>query len=207
MELSAPAARVLGALIEKSLATPQGYPLSMAALLTACNQQTNRDPVTDHDERTVRDALDELKAADLVRTVYVARSSTPKYAHKAADELDLKPSGQALLAVLLLRGPQTVGELRARSERLHEFESLAAVDAALRDLAAHPYQPLLAEQPRRPGQKEARFAHLLSPLDAQAQPAADLPDAADDLRAAVATLREEVAALRAEVAEVRELLA
>lgn len=201
MELSAPAQRVLGSLLEKALATPQGYPLSLAALLTACNQATNRDPVTDHGEATLRQAIDELKAAELVRTVYQARSSVPKYVHRAAEELDLKPDGQALLAVLLLRGPQTVGELRARSERLHEFPDLPAVDAAVQALVTHPYRPLAAEQPRRPGQKEVRYRHLLGgdePAPALA-PALDQADEGD-LRADVAALREEVAALRAEVA-------
>lgn len=209
MELSAPAQRVLGSLVEKALATPQGYPLSMAALLTACNQATNRDPVTGYDEAVLRQAIDELKAAELVRTVYHARSSTPKYVHRAAEELDLKADGQALLAVLLLRGPQTVGELRARSERLHEFPDLPAVEGAVQALVTHPYRPLAAEQPRRPGQKEVRYRHLLAAEDPAgtaspvAAPAAPPDPADDDLRAEVAQLREEVAALRTEVASLR----
>ena len=227
MELTPPALRVLGALIEKELATPQGYPLSLNALRTACNQTTNRDPVVDYDEATVRAALDELSALDLVSAAYAARSNTPKYAHQLADYLEVGTDAVALLGVLMLRGPQTVGELRQRTDRLHAFADLGEVHRVLADLQHHPLQPLTAEVPRQPGQKEGRWRHLLGGAagpDAlgtdglgadglgadglgahvRTAPAAGAHPAAGAGSAAatgeVAALREEVAELRDEVA-------
>ncbi len=221
MELTPPALRVLGALIEKELATPQGYPLSLNALRTACNQTTNRDPVVDYDEATVRAALDELSALDLVSAAYAARSNTPKYAHQLADYLEVGTDAVALLGVLMLRGPQTVGELRQRTDRLHAFADLGEVHRVLADLQHHPLQPLTAEVPRQPGQKEGRWRHLLGgapgpdALGADGlgddglgahvppAPAAGGHPAAGAGSAAtgeVAALREEVAELRDEVA-------
>lgn len=221
MELTPPALRVLGALIEKELATPQGYPLSLNALRTACNQTTNRDPVVDYDEATVRAALDELSALDLVSAAYAARSNTPKYAHQLADYLEVGTDAVALLGVLMLRGPQTVGELRQRTDRLHAFADLGEVHRVLADLQHHPLQPLTAEVPRQPGQKEGRWRHLLGGAagpDAlgtdglgddglgahvpTAPAAGGHPAAGADPAATgeVAALREEVAELRDEVA-------
>jgi len=202
MELSPPAQRVLGALIEKELATPNGYPLSLNALRNATNQSTNRDPVTDYDEPVLREALTELSGGDLVVTRYAHGSNTPKYAHTLDDHLELDTSGVSLLAVLMLRGPQTVGELRTRTERLHRFPELSDVHEALERLRTHPFGALVAEVPRQPGQKEGRWCHLLGGEAAPAAPAADGPPAAasapiDDGR--VAALQQEVAELRDDV--------
>ena len=171
MELTAAGQRVLGCLVEKALATPQQYPLSINALRTACNQTTGRDPVVDYDEDDVRAGLEELKAQQLVRTEYARGSRVPKSAHRLAEQLDLDAAQQALVGLLLLRGPQTVGELRSRSGRMHDFASIELVEAVLQSLASHRFGPLVELQERRPGQKEARWAHLLGPSAA----APDLP--------------------------------
>ena len=172
MELTAAGQRVLGCLVEKSLATPQQYPLSINALRTACNQTTGRDPVVDYDEADVRAGLDDLKSHELVRTEYARGSRVPKSAHRLAEQLDLDPAQQALVGLLLLRGPQTVGELRSRSGRMHDFTSLELVEAVLQSLANHRFGPLVELQERRAGQKEARWAHLLGASVA----ASDTPD-------------------------------
>lgn len=172
MELTPPGQRVLGCLVEKAMATPQQYPLSLNALRTACNQTTGRDPVVDYEDDDVRAGLDDLKSHELVRTEYARGSRTPKSAHRLDEQLDLDDAQMAVLAVLLLRGPQTVGELRTRSERMHGFSSLELVEAVLQSLASHRFGPLVALQERRPGQKEARWAHLLGPApSAAADPA------------------------------------
>lgn len=161
MELSPAGQRVLGCLVEKALATPQQYPLSLNAVRTACNQTTGRDPVVAYDDEDVRAGLDDLRANQLVRTEYARGSNTPKSAQRLGEQLDLDDAQQALLGLLLLRGPQTAGELRSRSGRMHDFGSLELVEAVLQSLAAHRFGPLVALQPRQPGQKEARWAHLL----------------------------------------------
>ncbi len=163
MELTPAGQRVLGCLVEKAMATPQQYPLSLNALRTACNQTTGRDPVVDYDEDDVRAGLDDLKGHQLVRTEYARGSRVPKSAHRLDEQLDLDDGQMAVLALLLLRGPQTVGELRSRSDRMHAFASLELVEAVLQSLAAHRFGALVALQERQPGQKEARWAHLLGP--------------------------------------------
>lgn len=177
MELTPTGQRVLGSLVEKALATPQQYPLSLNALRTACNQTTGRDPVVALDEDDVRAGLDDLKAQQLVRTEYARGSNVPKSAHRLDEQLDLDEAQQALLALLLLRGPQTVGELRSRSGRMHDFASLELVEAVLGSLAAHRFGALVELQERQPGQKERRWAHLLGPdaPEATASPGADEP--------------------------------
>ena len=170
MELSARGQRVLGCLVEKALATPNQYPLSHNALVAACNQKNGRDPVVAWDESDVREGLDELKAHQLVQTEYSRGSRVPKAAHRLQQQLDLDTAEQAVLALLLLRGPQTRGELRTRSERLHAFADLDAVEEVLGRLAAHRFGALVELQERQPGQKEARWAHLLG----------DAPSAGDD---------------------------
>ncbi len=202
MELEPAAQRVLGCLVEKALATPQQYPLSVNALRNACNQTTGRDPVVDYSDEDVRAGLDELKAHQLVRTEYARGSNTPKSAHRLGDLLDLDEAQQALLGLLLLRGPQTVGELRSRSERMHAFSSRELVEAVLQSLAAHRFGALVELQERRPGQKEARWAHLLGPQDATEHQGAPIAlgrhqrfhDAvvAGDLDTAVAQLADDV---------------
>lgn len=214
MQLSAPAQRVLGALVEKAMATPQSYPLSLNALRSATNQTTNREPVVDYDEGVLRDALQELAAGDLVTTVYAARSNTPKYAHKLGEHLEIDDGQVAVLAVLLLRGPQTVGELRQRTDRMHHFDELSGVHRTLEALADHPFGVLATETPRQPGQKEARWRHLLDGSDPDEAPppaSAAAPSGIDptevaELRQEVADLREEVAVLSDELDRIRRFV-
>ena len=153
--------RVLGALIEKQMATPEYYPLTLNALTAACNQKNNRHPVVSYDEATVELAVESLRQKNLAYVFYGAGSRVPKYKHVAAENLQLNPSELALACVLLLRGPQTLGELRERAGRLHEFSGLEEVEASLNSLAARE-EPFVKRLARRPGQKEARYAHLLS---------------------------------------------
>ena len=158
MQADAASLRVLGCLIEKQRTTPDVYPLSLNALRLACNQTTNRDPVVDYDESTIRGALDRLSRLGWVRLASGPGSRAAKYRHLLDDALRIEASDLSLLAVLMLRGPQTVGELKARTERLYRFDSLADVEASLEGLAE---RELALRQPRRPGQKEERYAHLL----------------------------------------------
>jgi uncharacterized protein len=152
--------RVVGCLIEKEMATPDNYPLTMNALLAACNQTSNRHPVTKLDEATVGNALQNLRAMNVVRIVYSRSNRADKFRHVLDEMLALEPADLALLSVLMLRGPQTAGELRTRTERLHPFASQEEVDDTLRRLAGR-NEPLVARLERRPGQKESRWAHLL----------------------------------------------
>ena len=161
MELTAAQGRVLGALVEKERTTPQGYPLTDNALVAACNQTTSRDPVVGYDVATVRIAVRELRELGLVRTVHRSGERSDKHRHELEQALGLSPEQAALLAVLLLRGPQTLAELRARTERLETF---ATVDDVERELAAMADrdEPLVGLLPRQPGRKEARFGQLLA---------------------------------------------
>ncbi len=203
-ELTAPEQRVLGCLIEKRWTTPDQYPLSLNALRLACNQSTNRDPVTHYDEATVRDAAQRLSRYGLVRLASGHGSRAIKYRHLAEEALSLGREQLALLAVLLLRGPQTPGELKQRTERLAPFDSLTAVDDALTELAERGYARRLE---RRPGQKEDRFEHLLGGgagfADAYSDSDSDDHEPSDSLEARVASLEAEVARLRTELAELR----
>jgi uncharacterized protein len=219
--LSSAEIRVLGCLVEKQLATPNAYPLTEAALVTACNQATNRDPVVSYDTSTFRRALIGLRRHGLAREVHRPGERAAKHRHLLEEALELGSGETAVLAVLALRGPQTAAELRARTERLHPFGSLDEVEEVLARLAAHPGGPLVALRERRPGQKEARWAHLLLDPDAEDEAGAapvdggvagvapDEPAAAGprvslvQLAAEVATLKAEVAGLRAEVAALR----
>lgn len=157
-ELTAPEQRVLGCLIEKRWTTPDQYPLSLNALRLACNQSTNREPVTDYDESTVREAAQRLSRYGLARLASGHGSRATKYRHLAEEALGLGREELALLAVLLLRGPQTPGELKARTERMASLGSLERVDEVLAELCRNGYARRMA---RRPGQKEDRFEHLL----------------------------------------------
>jgi uncharacterized protein len=161
VRLSPQGQRVLGCLVEKALATPDHYPLSMNALRAACNQSTGRDPVVEYDEEDVRTGLEDLKGLQLVRSEYARGSRVPKAAHRLAEQLDLDPAQQTVLALLLLRGPQTPGELRTRAGRMHDFSSVELVEAVLSSLAAHRFGPLVELRPREPGRRERRWAHLL----------------------------------------------
>lgn len=195
--------RVVGCLVEKELTTPDQYPLSMNALLAACNQTTNRDPVVQLDERVVSNALENLKANGLVRVVFSKGNRVDKYRHVLPEALGLDRPGLALLTVLLLRGPQTAAELRARTERLHPFADGEDVESALTGLAERD-PALVTLLPRQPGRKEPRWAHLLGAA-AAAAPTPEEPAAVaivappDDDR--LAALEQRVAALEARLDE------
>ena len=158
MDADAVELRVLGCLIEKQRTTPDAYPLSLNSLRLACNQSTNRDPVVDYDEPTIRASLERLSRKRWVRLASGAGSRAIKYRHLLDEALSLDDAEISLLAVLMLRGPQTPGELKGRTERLHAFGSLAEVEEALERLGGRELAVRLA---RRPGQKEDRFAQLL----------------------------------------------
>ena len=167
--------RVVGALAEKELATPDNYPLSMNALLAACNQTTNRDPVVEFDEQTVDNVLANLRASGIARVVYSKGMRVDKYRHVLHEVLGLDTGELAIVTVMLLHGPQTVAELRTRTERLHRFDDQAALEATLDALAAR--EPaVVALLPRQPGQKEPRWTHLLGPATPRIDPAPS-PDA------------------------------
>jgi uncharacterized protein YceH (UPF0502 family) len=183
--------RVLGCLIEKQRTTPDVYPLSLNALRLACNQSTNRDPVVEYDEPTIRDALQRLSARGWVRLASGPGSRAVKYRHLFDEALGVSGSEISLLAVLMLRGPQTIGELKTRAERLHRFESTAEVDEVLRGLAQ---RELVAQVDRRPGQKEERWTQLLGGEVEAAAPVA-APVAANPLEERVRRLEEQVAEL------------
>lgn len=159
--LDAVEVRILGALIEKELTTPEYYPLSLNAMTTACNQSTNRHPVTHFDEPTVDQGLERLRQKSLIHVVHKADSRVIRYRHVARETLKIDAPEAAALCVLLLRGPQTVGEIRTRSNRMHDFENLEAVESVLQRLISRP-EPLVVRLPRQPGQKEIRYAHVLS---------------------------------------------
>jgi uncharacterized protein YceH (UPF0502 family) len=201
-ELTAPEQRVLGCLIEKRFTTPDQCPLSLNALRLGCNQSTNREPVTDYDEETVREAAQRLSKYGLTRLASGHSSRATKYRHLAEEALGVDQRQLALLCVLLLRGPQTPGELKGRTERMVRFDSLADLEDVLGALAAKGYARRVE---RRPGQKEDRFEQLLGgggAAPSAAAPAAgsqQAPAAANDgdLRARVEALEREVARLRA----------
>ena len=154
--------RVLGSLIEKQVTTPEYYPLTLNALTLACNQKNNRNPVTAYNEDTVAQALESLREKNLAYVFYGSTSRVPKYKHVATEVLHLNDQELALMCVLMLRGSQTIGELRGNASRLHEFSELEEVEATLNALISREPDPLVTRLPRQPGQKEARFVHLLS---------------------------------------------
>jgi uncharacterized protein YceH (UPF0502 family) len=210
-------ARVLGALVEKEVTTPEYYPLSLNALMNACNQRSNRDPVMDLDEEAVRQALHGLEDDHLAGRARSSDGRVPKYEHWLGEAFNFSRAETALVCVLLLRGPQTPGELRGRTERLHRFEELTDVAAGLQKLMERE-PPLAAVLPRQPGTKESRYAHLLSgPVEAAVGGQAEIAflsreprefavgvgmDAGQEAR--VAQLEASVAELRREVAELRK---
>lgn len=195
--------RVLGSLIEKQLTTPEYYTLTLNALTHACNQISNRDPVVAYDEKIVVRALESLREKNLAYIFYGSESRVPKYKHVVPEVLHLTPPQVALMCVLMLRGPQTVGELRGRTTRLYEFKELAEVEATLEALINHEQQPLVARLPRQPGRKESRYAHLLSgPVEIEAQEAE--PTRPEAARVAVRAENERIARLEAEVEALRQ---
>jgi uncharacterized protein YceH (UPF0502 family) len=207
VELTAEEGRVLGCLVEKQLTTPQQYPMTENALVAACNQTTSRDPVVEYDVTTVRVAVRELRANELVRTVHRPGERSEKHRHLLEESLGLTTAEQAVLALLLLRGPQTAAELRARSERMHAFAGLTLVEDTLQSLAGRD-EPLVEQLPRQPGQKGARYADAVVVTGPPQVTLRLVPDEAPpevpDLAAEVRALREEVAALREEVAALRQ---
>src|SRR5919108_1696984 len=206
MDAGAVEIRVLGCLIEKQRTTPDQYPLSLNALRLACNQSTNRDPVVEYDERTIKAALERMSMRGWTRFASGAGSRALKYRHLLDEALDLSNADLSLLAVLMLRGPQTLGELKQRSERLHSFESLAEVARALDDLEG---RELVARLARRPGHKEERYAQLLGGDGAEAVHAVEASEPRDDfdrvgaIEARVDRLEHAVDQLRAQLAQSR----
>lgn len=201
--------RVLGSLIEKQLTTPEYYPLTLNALTHACNQISNRDPVVAYDEKTVLQALETLREKNLAYIFYGSESRVPKYKHVVPEVLHLTPPQTAVMCVLMLRGAQTVGEIRGRTGRLHEFGELSEVEATLEELIKSDSPALVSRLPRQPGRKESRYAHLLSgPISAEVLESAPRAESAtrgvrgDNDK--VARLETEIATLRGEVAELRQ---
>ena len=199
MELSPPEIRVLACMVEKQLTTPQQYPMTESALITACNQSTNRWPVVEFTQSTVRRALLDLRQQGLAKMVHRPGDRVEKHRHRFDEALSLSPAEVAVLSVLMLRGPQTVGELRTRTERLHKFAELSEIEAVLEALAARTPDPFVGRMERMPGQSQARYRHLLG-VDDDDQ--AIEPPSAPRERAPSAGATE-VAALRAEIADLR----
>ncbi len=203
--LSAVAARVLGSLIEKEITTPEYYPLSLNALANACNQKNNREPVTQLDEDEIREALRRLEDHGLGGPVRGSDSRVTKYEHRVQEVFNFTRGEIAVMCVLLLRGPQTPGELRGRTERMHRFEELSDVQATLQKLMQR--EPALVKvMARQPGTKEARYSHLLSGEPAEVVTAAVAESVGSGLEGEVAALRAEVAELRAQVERVLRLV-
>ena len=197
----------MACLVEKQRTTPDGYPLTLNSLRLACNQSTNRDPVVDYDEATVRSALDRLGRRKWTTLASWSTARSVKYKHLLDQALGLDDAQLALLTMLMLRGPQTAAELRQRSERIHRFDSGEEVEETLERLAE---RELAVALPRRPGERGQRYAHRLSEARAEAPPASEAPSApappADPLPAAGDGLAGRVERLEAEVAALRELV-
>jgi hypothetical protein len=208
--------RVLGSLIEKEITTPEYYPLSLNALVNACNQKSNRDPVMNLDEAAVRQALHSLDGQSLVRSVSASDSRVTKYEHRLQEAFNFYRHEFAILCVLLLRGPQTPGELRTRAERMHSFDDLGAVQSSLQHLMKRE-PPLVKVLPRQPGTKEARYAHLLSgdielsdakpAAEPQPAPVSAQGEGNAHLEKEVAALRQDVTSLQKEIAELKQQFA
>lgn len=154
--------RVLGSLVEKQLTTPEYYPLTLHALTVACNQKNNRNPVTAYDENAVAQALESLREKNLTYVFHGSSSRVPKYKHVMTEVMHLNPPELAVVGALMLRGPQTVGELRGNASRFHTFSGLEEVETILNALISKEPEPMAVRLPRQPGQKDARFVHLLS---------------------------------------------
>lgn len=201
--LTAAEARVLGALVEKEVTTPDYYPLSLNALINACNQRSNREPVMSLDEDDVRQALHGLEDKRLAGRARSADGRVTKYEHWLGEAFNFSRAETALLCVLLLRGPQTPGELRGRTERLHSFDEISDVLAGLQKLMER--EPSLAAlMPRQPGTKEARYAHLLSgPVESMQMPSAE-PASSEGTGSGNSALSERVESLESTVEELRQ---
>jgi len=197
-------ARIVGSLIEKQLTTPEYYPLTLNALVAACNQKTNREPVTNYDEKTVLAALDDLREKNIVYVFYGSTSRVPKYKHILPDVYELEPSETAVICVLMLRGPQTIGELRERTGRLYDFRDLNDVNETLENLMKRE-EPLITRLERAPGQSAERYAHLLSgEVTSYTPPERNVSrgGAANDER--VEKLEQEIESLKTELSAFRQ---
>jgi len=202
--------RVLGVLVEKQHTTPDYYPLSLNALVAGCNQKSSRDPVMSVGEEEAQGALDTLKERKLVTNSWGASRRVVRYSHNFPQVVDTDPGTTALLATLMLRGPQTPGELRIACERMYRFADLSSVEAYLAEMAGRPAGALVVKLPKQPGAREHRWEHLLGgPAGAAADPPPAPPGGAtklagDGFEAEIARLRDEVAELRAMVEVLRE---
>jgi uncharacterized protein YceH (UPF0502 family) len=209
--ISTVAARVLGSLVEKEITTPEYYPLSLNALANACNQKNNREPVMNLDEDQIRQALHQLEDDGLAGPARGTDSRVAKYEHRMQEVFNFTRGEIAVVCVLLLRGPQTPGELRGRGERMHRFEELSDVQSTLQRLMQRE-PPLVKVLPRQPGTKEARYAHLFSGEPAEWVGNSEVAESSGtgsgmaQMEAEIAALREEVAELRAQVEKVMRLV-
>ena len=202
-QLDAAEARVLGSLLEKEIATPEYYPLSLNALVNACNQKSNREPVVSYDDAAVENALEGLRAKGLALRISGRDVRVPKHAQRFTEKYNLGRREAALICQLMLRGPQTVGELRGRSERLYTFDDLEAVESTLARLAEMEFAKKLS---RLPGSREARWAHLLTGDVEVGEPPAETRPAAVHAGEPGLPDRERIAALEREVADLRRMV-
>jgi uncharacterized protein len=204
--------RVIGALVEKQIATPDYYPMTLNALVNACNQKNHRDPVVSYDEATVVRALDSLREKKMAYTFHGSDSRVPKYGHLFSKAYELDEAETAVMAVLALRGPQTPGELRSRTAHLHNFENLPEVETTLQNLSLRE-RPLVIKLPRQSGSRESRFAHLLSgdinieELAVAAEKAEALVSSSRSGNERVAKLEEQVATLMLELTDLKQQFA
>jgi hypothetical protein len=195
--------RVLGALIEKEITTPDYYPLSLNSLVSACNQTSNRNPVVHYDEPTVAQALDGLREKKLVHQIDRAESRVTKYRHVLYEAMNVSRPVIAVMCVLMLRGPQTIGEIRTRTSRLYDFTSLEQVEATVNSLiSAEP--PSIARLPRQTGQKEVRYAHLLSGEPQIIEAEMDADNEAGPQQDRLGKLEKEVEELKRQFAEFKK---
>jgi len=202
--LDAEEVRILGSLLEKEITTPEYYPLSVNALLNACNQKSNRDPVVHWDEDTLERALYTLREKGVLVSITGAGSRVPKYGHRISEKLNLGRRELAILCELMLRGPQTLGELRTRAERMHPFGDLAEVESVLDHMPE-----LVTKLPRRLGEKEARYAHLLSgqPPISAAAPVSDISSSGPSPAGRLSALEAEIAELRRDLEDLKQQFA
>ena len=199
--------RVLGSLVEKQLTTPEYYPMTLNALVAACNQKSNRDPVVSYDESTVTAALDSLRDKNLVYTFHGSTSSVVKYKHMLPNVYELDPAETAVMDVLMLRGPQTVGEIRGRTDRLFDFSGLPEVQETLDGLARRE-EPLVMRLERQVGQKDARYAHLLSgEIDVASLPVSRERATGSGQDGRIEQLESELESIKTEIAQLKEELA
>ena len=201
IQLTFEQARVLGCLIEKDMATPEYYPLSANALVNACNQKTNRDPMTHFDEETVLETIDSLREMHLATVLSGGSNRVPKYGHRASETLDLNNREMAAICVLLLRGPQTLNEIKTRTESLYRFDDHDAVENTLRRLSERGMAILL---PKQPGIREPRWGHLLSGEIVLPRAESPAPPPREPLAERVAKLEAEIEALKTQFAEFRK---